>query len=114
MHVYEGVLTVTTHGKEVLLAGAVVAAAGTAIGLRKLDYERVPRVAVLSAVFFVASLIHVPLGMTSVHLTLCGLMGLILGWAVFPALLIALLLQAVFFQMGDLTSFTLDSLKLDL
>ena len=54
----------------------------------------------LSATFFVASLIHVPLGGTSVHLVLNGLVGLILGWAAFPALLIALGLQAVFFGFG--------------
>lgn len=97
MHIYEGVLTATAHGREVLLVGAAAAAAGTALGLYRLDYERIPRAAALSSVFFVASLIHVPLGPTTVHLTLNGLMGLLLGWAAFPALLIALLLQAVFF-----------------
>ena len=37
MHIYEGILSVTPHGQELLAAGALIAAAGTAIGLRKLD-----------------------------------------------------------------------------
>jgi cobalt/nickel transport system permease protein len=39
-----------------------------------------------------------------VHLVLNGLVGVILGWAAFPALLIALLLQAVLFGYGGLTA----------
>jgi cobalt/nickel transport system permease protein len=100
MHLDEGLLTTSTSGLLVLGAGMAVAAAGTALGLRKLDYERMPQVAMLSAAFFVASLIHLPLGVTSVHLVLNGLVGLILGWTAFPALLIALGLQAVFFGFG--------------
>ena len=88
----------------VLAGGAVIAAAGTALGLRRLEYERVPQVAMLSAVFFVASLIHVPVGVTSVHLVLNGLMGLVLGWAAFPAILVALFLQVLFFSFGGLTT----------
>lgn len=58
----------------------------------------------LSAAFFVASLIHVPMGFTSVHLVLNGLVGLVLGWAAFPALLVALLLQAVLLGLGGPTT----------
>ena len=90
MHIYEGVFAATPHGQLLLLAGAAATAAGTAIGLRKLDYQRMPQAAVLTAAFFVASLIHVPLGATSVHLVLNGLLGLVLGWAAFPAVLVAL------------------------
>jgi len=88
----------------VLVAGAAAAAAGTGYGLWRMDDDLVPRVAVLSATFFVASLIHVPAGPASVHLILNGLAGLILGWACFPALLVALLLQAVFFHFGGITT----------
>jgi cobalt/nickel transport system permease protein len=115
MHIYEGILAGTTQGKEVLAAGAIAAAVGTAIGLAKLDYERIPRAAVLSSAFLVVSLIHVPFGPTTVHLTLIGLMGLILGWAVFPAMLIALLLQAVFFPpFGGLTTLGLNTVVMAL
>lgn len=99
MHISEGVLP-----PSVLLAGAAVAVAGTVIGLRRLDYDRIPQAGILAASFFVASLIHVPLGVASVHLILNGLVGIILGWAAFPVILIALLLQSVFFQFGGLTT----------
>ena len=104
MHIPEGAISGSTPGIVVLAAGAALTAAGTAIGLTKLDYQRVPRVAMLSAAFFVASLITVPAGLTSVHPLLNGLIGLILGWTAFPALLVALFLQAVFFQYGGLTT----------
>jgi cobalt/nickel transport system permease protein len=109
MHIAEGILAGTPHGQQLLLAGAALAAAGTAMGLRKLDYEKIPRAAVLSSAFFVISLIHVPLGPTYEHLVLSGLMGLVLGWAVFPAVLVALLLQAVFFSYGGLTTLGLNT-----
>jgi len=114
VHICEGILAGTTHGQAVLLAGAAAAAVGTSIGLYKLDYQRVPQVAVLSSAFFVVSLIHVPLGPASVHLVLIGLMGLILGWAAFPAVLIALLLQAIFFPFGGLTTLGLNTLTMAL
>ena len=99
MHISEGILS-----GPVLLSGAALAAAGTAVGLKQLDYDRIARTGILSAAFFVASLIHVPLGPTSVHLLLNGILGLMLGWCAFPAILIALLLQAIFFQFGGLTT----------
>ena len=99
MHISEGVLS-----GPVLLSGAVLAAAGTAIGLKKLDYDHIAKAGMLSGAFFIASLIHVPLGPTSVHLIMNGIVGLLLGWAAFPAVLVALAMQAVFFQFGGITS----------
>jgi cobalt/nickel transport system permease protein len=98
MHIVDGALST-----EVVVGGAVLAAAGLGLGLRKLDVERIPAAGVLSASFFIASLIHVPIGPSSVHLILNGMAGLILGWAAFPALFVGLLLQAVFFGFGGLT-----------
>jgi cobalt/nickel transport system permease protein len=99
VHISEGVLSAP-----VLVSGGVLAAAGTAIGLKKIDYDHLARVGILSATFFVASLVHVPIGPSSVHLILNGIVGLLLGWAAFPAILVALLLQAVFFQFGGITT----------
>ncbi len=98
MHISEGVLS-----PAVLAGGAALTVAGTALGLKKLDYEAIPRVAILSAAFFVATLIHVPVGPVAEHLVLNGLMGLLLGWMAVPAILIALFLQAMLFQFGGLT-----------
>jgi len=110
VHIYEGFLAATPSGQAVLVAGATAAAVATAIGLKKIDYERVPQIAVLSSAFFVASLIHVPIGPSSEHLVLCGLLGLVLGWAAFPAVFVALLLQAVFFSYGGLTTLGVNTL----
>jgi cobalt/nickel transport system permease protein len=99
VHISEGVLSAP-----VLVSGGVLAAAGTAIGLKKIDYDQLARVGILSATFFVASLVHVPIGPSSVHLIMNGIVGLLLGWAAFPAILVALLLQGVFFQFGGITT----------
>jgi cobalt/nickel transport system permease protein len=97
-HIPDGVLSAP-----VLIGGAMASLALTAVALRRLDEARIPQAAVLAAVFFVASLIHLPVGPTSVHPLLNGLMGLVLGWTAVPAVLVALLLQAVFFGFGGIT-----------
>jgi cobalt/nickel transport system permease protein len=109
MHISEGVLSAP-----VLISGAVIAAGGVGIGVKKLDYDRIPQVAVLSSAFFVASLVHVPIGPSSVHLILNGLLGLLLGWTAFPAIVIALFLQAVLFQFGGLTTLGVNTVTMAL
>lgn len=99
MHIAEGVLSPAVLG-----AGAVLGAAGVAWGLSRMDAGRVMEVGILSAAFFVGSLIHVPIGVGSAHLLLTGLLGVLLGWMAFPAILAALLLQALLFQYGGLTT----------
>lgn len=98
-HIPDGVLSAP-----VLLAGAVVAIAGCAQGLRRMEVEQIPQVAVLSAAFFVASLVHFTVGPSSVHLLLTGLTGIVLGSAAFPAMLVGLFLQAILFGFGGLLS----------
>jgi len=105
MHISEGVLS-----GPVLVSGMVIAAAGTIIGMKKMDYDSIPRAGILSASFFVASLIHVPIGPSSVHLILNGIVGLLLGWGAFPAILVALTLQALFFQFGGITTLGINTL----
>lgn len=95
MHLSEGVLHSST-----LIAGAVVAVAGIAIGLKSLKSDRLSLTALFASAFFVASTIHIPVGIGSVHLILNGIAGIFLGWAVFPAFLIALALQALLFSFG--------------
>jgi cobalt/nickel transport system permease protein len=99
VHISEGVLS-----PGVLIAGAALTTAGVAIGLKDLDHEKIPATGILSAAFFVASLIHVPIGPSSAHLILNGLLGLVLGWKAFPAILVGLALQALLFQFGGITT----------
>ena len=98
MHIAEGVLSPAILG-----AGAILAVTGTALGLRGLAYDRLIGVGILSAAFFVGSLVHIPLGLASAHLLLNGLVGVLLGWAAFPSIFVALLLQALLFQFGGIT-----------
>ncbi|MBW2078478.1 MAG: cobalt transporter CbiM [Deltaproteobacteria bacterium] len=109
MHISEGVLSAP-----VLVTGAALAAAGISVGLKKMDPEKIPQVAVLSSAFFVASLIHVPIGPSSVHLILNGINGLLLGWLCFPSILVALALQAILFQFGGITVLGINTVNMAL
>ena len=109
MHISEGVLS-----PSVLMAGAALTTAGVAVGLKGLDHEEIPSMGILSAAFFVASLVHVPIGPSSVHLILNGLLGLILGWKAFPAILVGLALQALLFQFGGITTLGVNTLNMAL
>jgi len=101
MHVSEGVLSPT-----VLIGGAALAAAGVAVGMKNLEQKDIPTVGILSAAFFVASLIHVPAGPVSAHLILNGLVGL--------AILVGLSLQALLFQFGGITTLGVNTLNMAL
>ncbi|MDR2802940.1 MAG: cobalt transporter CbiM [Treponema sp.] len=99
MHISEGILS-----PPVIAAGWALAVGGLAAGLKKTQTEKLPETALVSAALFLASLVHVPLGPSSIHLTLLGLAGILLGWSAVPALFIALLLQGILFQFGGLLS----------
>ena len=105
MHISEGVLS-----GPVLVSGGALAVVGTAVGLKKLDYDQIAKAGMLAAAFFVASLIHVPIGPSNAHLILNGLVGLLLGWAAFPTILVALALQGAFFQFGGITTLGVNTL----
>lgn len=98
MHLSDGVVS-----PAVLIAGTVVAVLATARGLRVLSPERLPLAALLAAALFVGGTIHVPIGVGSVHLVLNGLAGVLLGWAVFPVILVGLTLQALLLSFGGLS-----------
>jgi len=108
-HIPDGVLSAP-----VLATGIFISAGLLTLALRHLDDERIPHAAVLSATFFVSSLLSIPLGPSSVHLLLNGLMGLLLGWTALPALFVGLLLQAGFFGIGGVLSLGINTLNLAL
>ena len=97
MHISEGVLNAP-----ILLSGALLACTILAIAYRKMHNEDIAKIAVLSALFFLASFIHVPVGPSSVHLILVGLVGALLGLQAFIAIFIALLLQSLLFGYGGI------------
>lgn len=76
------------------------------------SHEELPKAALLTAAFFVASSIYIPIPPASVHLVLNGLMGVILGYYAFPAILIGLFLQAVVFAHGGLTTLGINAVMM--
>lgn len=109
MHIPDGVLSLP-----VVVAGAGATAAALGMTLRRIDDSALSKVAIVSAMFFVVSLINVPVGPTSVHLVLSGLMGMVLGWATVPAVFIGLVLQAVFFGFGGITTLGVTTMNIAL
>jgi len=97
VHISEGILPPT-----ISIGGYIVSAVVTGITIKKVSLDDVPKISLVTAAFFVSTFIHIKLGPTSIHLTLNGLMGIILGISSFPAILVALFLQAVLFQHGGI------------
>lgn len=90
MHISDGVLPA-----QVALTTGAATAALAGVLLCRLDGERIPRVALCTSFFFVASLVHIPFGPTSFHLMLGGLVGIVMGpWAFLPVVF-GLVLQAM-------------------
>lgn len=110
MHICDGVLSTSLAGNGALVAASVASAAGISYGLRRMKDEDTPKVALLSAAFFVISLPAIPVGVSTTHLMATGLMGLILGWATFPAVFVALLIQFFAFGEGGLTTLGVNTL----
>lgn len=107
MHISEGILSAP-----VLTAGYVGAGLLAAATMRGMDMEEVPKLSVITSVFFVTSLIKVPVGPSSVHLILNGLAGIVLGWRAFPAILLGVILQAIIFGHGGITVIGVNSCML--
>ncbi len=99
VHISDGVLTWPWLTGGFVLAGLLVA-----VAMIRVADEEIPRIALMTAAFFVASLIHVPVGLTSVHLLLNGLLGVIVGRRAPLAVLLGLTLQAVLFGHGGFTT----------
>ncbi|MFH1287518.1 MAG: cobalt transporter CbiM [bacterium] len=99
MHISDGILSPLVY-----ISGYLVAAGIAKTTMRKIKTDKIPEVSVMTSVFFVASLIHIPLGPTSVHLILNGLIGIVLGPCAFLAILVGITLQALLFQHGGITT----------
>ncbi|AQW80458.1 cobalt transporter CbiM [Campylobacter pinnipediorum] len=97
MHISEGVLNNT-----IISVGWAVSATLAAYALYKLKNKDMPKIAMLSSLFFIGSFIHIPVGPTSVHLLFNGLIGAIGGLNSFLAIMIALFFQALLYGFGGI------------
>jgi cobalt/nickel transport system permease protein len=104
VHIPDGILPA-----QVCAAGYAVTGLATWYALRRISQRpdptsEIPKASLLTAAFFVASSIYIPIPPTSVHLMMNGLMGVMLGPFAFPAILIGLLFQALMLGHGGLTT----------
>ena len=104
VHISDNVLTPAW-----CVGGGLVAALLAWLGAQRIRDEEIPRVALLTAAFFVASLIHVQVGPTSAHLLLNGLVGVVLGWRAALAIPVGLFLQAALIGHGGFTTLGVNS-----
>jgi len=107
VHISDGVLSTP-----VIMISYAAAITITAISIHKIKNKDIPRISVMTSAFFVASLIHIPIGPTSVHLLLNGLIGIMLGFSAFPAILLGLVLQCLLFQFGGITALGANALMM--
>jgi len=99
VHISDGILSPVWLGGGMLLGAVLVFLAAY-----RLPEDMIPRVGLLTAAFFVSSLIHVKIPGTSVHLLLNGVVGLMLGRRAALAIFLGLVAQFVLIQHGGITS----------
>lgn len=109
MHIMDGIISTP-----LLTSATVVSVGAVAFGLKRVTVDDIPKIALLAAAFFVVSVLRVPIGPTAAHLMLSGILGLILGPAIFPAILAGLLLQTLIFGFGGITVIGLNLLNMAL
>ncbi len=99
MHIADGVLTF-----EATAIVSIISVVALYKAVRSLRNDDISLTAVASAMFFIASFIHIPFGMTQIHLILLGIIGILISWSSFVAIFVALLLQALLLGYGGITS----------
>jgi cobalt/nickel transport system permease protein len=115
MHIPDGFIAAQMY-----LPSYAAAAGAWAYGAKRLKRhiheETIPLMAVMTALTFVLSMIAIPLpGGTSAHATGIGLLAVLFGvWASFLAISLVLLLQALLFGMGGITSLPINALSMGL
>ena len=107
MHIADGVLsTPVAAGASALTAAALV------YSVKGMKEEEIPKTSLMAGVFFAVSLISIPVGPSTIHPLFAGLLGVMLGRRAPLAIFVGLLLQAVLFQHGGLTTLGANTLML--
>ncbi|MDP8242660.1 MAG: CbiM family transporter [Candidatus Hinthialibacter antarcticus] len=98
MHLSDGLLSWPA------LASGFAAAGGLFVwSSYKVKDDEIPRIALFTAAFFVASLVHLRMPVGSVHLMFNGLIGVVLGRRALMAFPVGLALQAALLSHGGFT-----------
>ena len=104
MHISDGILSVpiVAVGWIITILAIIIVFSFT---LKKQDLaEVVPKFSIMTAAFFVISLIHIPLGPTSAHPMINAILGIVLGPIAYISIFIGLTLQTLLFQHGGVTT----------
>lgn len=109
MHLSDGVLNLPMAATTSIAAGAVLT-----YSIKNIQEEEIPKISLMTATFFACSLISVKIGPSSIHPLLGGLLGIMLGRRSPIAIFIGLLLQAIIFQHGGLTTLGVNTLLIGL
>ncbi|WP_084281415.1 CbiM family transporter [Alkaliphilus transvaalensis] len=109
MHLSDGVVSMP-----IVVASSAVAGGMLLHSTRRIKEVEIPKISLLSGSFFVLSLISLPVGPTSIHPLLAGLLGIMLGGKAIVAIFIGLLLQATLFQHGGISTIGVNTLLLAL
>ncbi|BFU78552.1 hypothetical protein ALC152_17670 [Arcobacter sp. 15-2] len=99
MHIADGVL-----GLEITVVVSAIALVAMIKAVKELKNEDISLTGVASAMFFIASFIHIPFGVTQIHLILLGVIGILISWSSFVAIFAALVLQAFLLGYGGVVS----------
>lgn len=114
MHIPDGLLPPSISIASYAITGGITWFSLRQIRRQENYQQQIPKASLLTAAFFVSSLIHIPIPPFSIHLILNGVMGLILGYFAFPSILIGLFFQAVFFQHGGLSTLGINAIIMGL
>ncbi|MBD2744950.1 cobalt transporter CbiM [Coleofasciculus sp. FACHB-1120] len=104
MHIPDGFISPSVAIASYAVTGGVTWYCLHKINKQKNPQAKIPKAALLTVAFFVVNVINIPIPPSSLHFVLNGLMGVVLGYYAFPAILIALFFQAVMFQHGGIST----------
>jgi len=107
MHIADGVLPTN-----LCLAAAGLAGVGVYALSRGMRPEEAPRIGMLTAAAFLASVVHFPVAGVSMHFGLYGLLGVLLGKRSFPVVAAALVLQTLLLQHGGIVAIGVNALNM--
>ena len=110
MHIADGVLSTP-----IVVTGIAATGALTAYAASKTKTEELPKISLLTGVFFVVSLVSLPLpGPTCVHPMLAAFLGILLGTKAVIAIGVGLGLQTLLLQYGGITTLGINTLMVAL
>lgn len=99
MHISDGILTL-----EVTAVATAVSSIFLIYSFKNIKSENIAMASAMSALFFIASFIHIPFGVTQIHLMLVGFIGIFLGSVAIFSISLALILQALLLGYGGVSS----------